>query len=216
MSLIFYAIPPSLYAAKSRIVMRAKGLEWDERLPPGGYGNSIYKEIIPSGTLPAIMEDGFRLTESEAINEYLNETHPYPPMLPEGLRARATARSLSRFHDTRLEPVLRTMFAHVAPADRDADHVTRQAELFNERLAQLARLIKPAPYLTGEDLSLADCGYPITFSMLTRLAPELGIKITWPAIVSAYFASLKEHPIVAEELESYLPAVDAWVRSETG
>jgi glutathione S-transferase len=214
MGLIFYAIPPSLYGAKTRIVMRAKGIEWEERLPPGGYGSKAYKEIIPSGTLPAIIEDGFRLAESEAINEYLNETHPNPPMLPESLRGRATARALSRFHDTRLEPVLRTMFSHVDPSRRDPNHIADQATLFHERLEQLSRLITQNPYLTGDDLSLADCGYPITFSMLERLAPELGIKINWPPKVAAYFDALKAHPIVAEELATYLHAIDAWVRSE--
>ena len=99
--------------------MRAKRLDWEDVLPPGGYGSDEYKEIVPSGTLPAIDHGGFILVDSEAINEYLNELEPHPPLWPDDLAARARARSLSRFHDTRLEPSVRALFGHVDPAKRD-------------------------------------------------------------------------------------------------
>ena len=42
--------------------------------PPDGYGSEVYRAIIPAGTIPAIDQDGFRLADSEAIAEYLDET----------------------------------------------------------------------------------------------------------------------------------------------
>ena len=44
-----YAIPVSLYCAKLRIVLRHKGLAWEEVPPPGGYGSEDYKQVVPSG-----------------------------------------------------------------------------------------------------------------------------------------------------------------------
>ena len=205
-----YSIPPSLYSAKTRLVLRAKGLEWTDVLPPGGYGSDEYKQIVPAGTLPAIDHDGFVLTESEAINEYLNEVWPDPAMLPADPRHRAQARALSRFHDTRLEPALRAIFPHVAPERRDLAFVKTQTQLLEERLAQLARIITPSPLLFGEQLSLADCGYPISFLFIETLAGLMDFTIDWPSPVKAYREALQSDKTVAAEFESYRPAILDW------
>ena len=66
-----YAIPVSLYCAKLRILLRHKGLEWEEVPPPGGYGSDEYKRVAPSGNLPALRDGDLLLGDSEAIAEYL-------------------------------------------------------------------------------------------------------------------------------------------------
>ena len=48
--LTMYAIPPSLYCAKLRILLRFKGLEWTEIPPPGGYGSAEYRALVPAGS----------------------------------------------------------------------------------------------------------------------------------------------------------------------
>lgn len=211
-----YSIPPSLYSAKVRIVLRAKQLAFEDVPPPGGYGSEAYKEIVPSGTLPAIDHDGFVLADSEAINEYLDELVPQPPMWPSDIVGRARARSLSRFHDTRLEPAVRALFGHVDPGKRDKAFVAGQAKLIAERLSQFARIARPAPLLTGDRLSLADCGYPITLLFLDILNGPMELNIAMPETLSDYFSALQEEPNVAAELESYRPALAAWVEATTG
>lgn len=205
-----YSIPPSLYSAKTRLVLRAKGLEWQDVPPPGGYGSDEYKRIVPAGTLPAIDHDGFVLAESEAINEYLNEVYPDPAMLPADPRQRAQARALSRFHDTRLEPALRAIFPHVAPARRDSAFVASQANLLSERLAQLTQISDPSPLLFGERLSLADCGFPISFLFVETLSELMEFGIDWPAGIKAYGEALQNDKTVAAEFKSYRPAVVDW------
>ena len=211
-----YSIPPSLYSAKVRIVLRAKGLAFEDVPPPGGYGSDAYKEIVPSGTLPAIEHDGFLLVDSEAINEYLNELAPEPALWPQDIRERAQARALSRFHDTRLEPAVRSLFAHVDPGKRDAEFVAGQAKLIAERLTQFDRMADPSPLLTGKALSLADCGYPITLLFLEMLNGPMDLGVALPDGIAAYFEALKREPSIARELETYRPALAAWVESVTG
>ena len=80
--LTIYAIAPSLYCAKLRILLRHKQLAWEEVPPPGGYGSDQYKRLIASGNLPALVDGSLTLADSEAIAEYLNELHPDPAMLP--------------------------------------------------------------------------------------------------------------------------------------
>ncbi len=208
-----YSIPPSLYSAKVRLVLRAKGVAFEDVPPPGGYGSDAYREIVPSGTLPAIDHGGFMLADSEAINEYLNELQPMPPMWPADMRTRAHARALSRFHDTRLEPGVRALFGHVNPAGRDTVHVGAQAVLIGERLQQLSRLMDAAPLLTGETLSLADCGYAITLTVLELLNDAMALSVFMPQDVVAYYAALKREPNVQLELQTYRPAMESWIAS---
>ena len=69
MTIKLYSIPPSVYSAKVRLVMRAKGLDFEDVPPPGGYGSDAYKALVPYGTMPAIEHDGFQLADSEAISD---------------------------------------------------------------------------------------------------------------------------------------------------
>ena len=74
--LVLYDLAISSYGCKTRILLRHKGLEWTSLAPPDGYGSPTYCKIVPSGTIPALVHDGFTLGESDAIAEYLNELAP--------------------------------------------------------------------------------------------------------------------------------------------
>jgi len=206
-ALILYATPESLSCAKLRIALRCKGVAWRELAPEGGCGAAAFRAVVPSGTLPAIDDAGFVLAESEAIAEWLEETQGPPSMLPGDARARAVQRMLSRFHDTRLEPAVRALFPLVG---RGGDAAAALA-LIAERLAQFAALARPAPLLGGESLSLADCGYPVTFAWIDLLAETVGGAVAWPEALGGYRAALAAHPAVAAEMAAYRPAMAAWV-----
>lgn len=204
-----YAIPVSLYCAKLRILLRHKGLEWEEIPPPGGYGSDDYKTIVPSGNLPAVVDGDLLIADSEAIAEYLEEKFPDPPMLPANIGQRAKVRELSRFHDTRLEPAVRALFPYLpgrtAPPEGFLD---RQSEKISARLGQLSRML-PGPSANGPMLS--DCGFPITFAWLDALARRLGFTVDWPGGVEDYRNRVANMPPVAEELADYAPKLSAFL-----
>ncbi len=212
--LTLYATPESLYCAKLRILLRRKGLAWREVAPEGGCGAASFRATAPAGTLPTIDDGGFVLSESEAIAEYLEEIHPQPAMLPGDARARAKQRMLSRFHDTRLEPAVRALFPLIGRAQ--PGRAAPALALIGERLAQFAALARPAPLLGGETLSLADCGYPVTFAWIDMLAEALGEAVVWPQALDAYRATLTAEPSAAAEMAAYRPAMAAWVAEKTG
>ena len=204
-----YAIPVSLYCAKLRIVLRHKGLEWEELPPPGGYGSDEYKTHVPSGNLPALREGELLIADSEAIAEYLEERHPEPSLLPRNPVERARSRERSRFHDTRLEPAVRALFPYLpgrAPAPES--FLAIQGADISARLAQLGRMIGPE---AGGALTLGDCGYPVTFAWLDALAPRMGIPLDWPEPIAAYRARLAALPAVSEELADYTPKLTAFL-----
>jgi len=212
--LVLYDLAISSYGCKTRILLRHKGLAWTSLAPPDGYGSPAYCKIVPSGTIPALVHDGFTLNESDAIAEYLNELAPEPAMLPEAIKERAMARALSRFHDTRIEPLLRAYFGQVAPAKRNADFIAENAALLQRRFHQLAEIRTPSPLLTGTDLSLADCGFAPSFAILDCVQGLLGFDLTLPASIIAYRAALCAHPSIHDEYATYVKALDEWAAAK--
>ena len=203
--LTVYAIPVSIYCAKLRIVLRHKGLEWEEVPPPGGYGSAEYKTVVPSGNLPALRDGDLLICDSEAIAEYLEDAHPERPMLSPDPRDRARQRDRGRFHDTRLEPALRLVFPYLPGRATPSDgFLEAQSAAISARLDQLANLLALAPG-PGEGLSLGDCGYPITFAWIDALTPLMGLDIAWPQAVMRYRGRIEAHPAVATELAAYRP-----------
>ena len=56
-----------------------------------------FREVNPMMAMPALIDgDGPALFESLAIIEYLDETHPKPPLLPKDPKARARVRGLAQ------------------------------------------------------------------------------------------------------------------------
>lgn len=205
--LTVYSVPHSLYCSKLRIMMRAKGLEFEEIAPPGGTGSPEYLSLVPTGNLPALKQAEFTLGDSEAIAEYLNEAFPMPPLLPTNVQDRARMRERGRFHDTRLEPALRALFPLVARPDQD--QIAKNAATVSMRLGQLSHLLRrPLPF------GLGDCGYPPTFLWIDVLTNALDLVIEWPQDVLDYAARLEAMPLIAQELEAYRPHADAWVASK--
>ena len=214
MTITLYNVAVSSYGAKVRIILRHKSLAWTETPPPDGYGSDAYRRIVPAGTVPAIIHDGLTLADSEAIAEYLDERFPAPPMMPGDITTRARARELSRFHDTRLEPVLRSFFGQVVPDSRDPGFIAENARLLQSRLDQLAIMASPAPLLTGDDLAIADCGFVASFAILDLLQDCLDLPATLPDSLAGYAATLANHPSVSAEDSRYRAALRDWAAAK--
>lgn len=208
--LTIYSVPVAVYCAKLRIMLNHKAIPFTELPPPGGYGSDEYRSIVPSGNLPAMIHDGFMLSDSEAIAEYIDEAFPDTPMLPNTVQPRAKAREFSRSHDTRLEPSVRVIYPQVAYATRDAAAVKSGGALISKHLSSLALLLDQNP-LDTDTLWLCDCGFAVTFAWIKAFEAALDLPVDWPPIVAAYDARLQAIPVVAAELAAYKPAMDAYL-----
>lgn len=87
-------------AYRVRIALNLKGLAYDAvpvHLARGGgeQHQADYRAINPAGLVPAFEDGGQVLTQSLAIIEYLDETHPQPPLLPGDALKRARIRALA-------------------------------------------------------------------------------------------------------------------------
>jgi len=87
-------------AYRVRIALNLKGVVPNERtfvhLRMGSQRAQDYLALNPQGLVPALeLDDGRVLTQSLAIVEYLNETHPSPPLLPADAAGRARVRAIA-------------------------------------------------------------------------------------------------------------------------
>jgi maleylacetoacetate isomerase/maleylpyruvate isomerase len=90
----------SLATYRVRIALNLTGITpevFEINLPQGKQREAEFVKINPMMAIPALIEDdGTVLFESLAILEYLDETHPDPPLLPKAPKARARVRGLAQ------------------------------------------------------------------------------------------------------------------------
>ncbi|WP_322010343.1 maleylacetoacetate isomerase [Paraburkholderia sp. J12] len=94
-----------------RIALNLKGLSYDyvpvHLVREGGEQlKSAYRQVNPDGIVPTLVDDEqHAIQQSLAIIEYLEETHPEPPLLPKSPADRAHARSLGLQVACEIHPV---------------------------------------------------------------------------------------------------------------
>jgi maleylacetoacetate isomerase/maleylpyruvate isomerase len=96
-----YSFWRSLATYRVRIALNLKGIVPDEvievNLTTGRQRDAAFRAVNPMMAIPALVDrNGPVLFESLAIIEYLDETHPDPPLLPEDPRGRARVRGLAQ------------------------------------------------------------------------------------------------------------------------
>lgn len=97
-------------AYRVRIALNLKGLEYDavpvHLVKDGGqHKTAEYLALNPQGLVPALQVDGQVLTQSLAIIEYVDETHPSPPLLPADALGRARVRAIAQAVACDIHPV---------------------------------------------------------------------------------------------------------------
>lgn len=150
-----------------RIALELKGLPYDYvpvHLVKGEHKQAGYAAVSASLLVPTLETDGGeRLGQSLAIIEYLDETHPQPPLLPSEATERAHVRALAQLVACEIHPLnnLRVLkyLTNELKVDEEAKatwyrHWVRSGlELFEKELARL-----PAgKYCFGDTPTLADC-----------------------------------------------------------
>lgn len=124
----------------------------DQKLPS-------YRSLAPQGLVPAIEQDGLVLTQSLAILEWLDETHPEPAFLPKDAAARARVRALAYAIAMDTHPVNNLRILKALKADFAAEQDAIDAWVrrwIADGFAALEELAGEGAYLSGDTPGLAD------------------------------------------------------------
>src|SRR5881409_1799149 len=92
-----------------RIALELKGLGYEYlpvHLVKGEHRQQKYAALSASQLVPTLeLDDGQFLSQSMAIIEYLDETHPNPPLLPTDALGRAHVRALAQLIACEIHPL---------------------------------------------------------------------------------------------------------------
>jgi maleylpyruvate isomerase len=147
-----------------RIALNLKGLR-AEHLPhhlrKGEQCAPAYLALNPQGFVPTLESDaGDILTQSLAIIEWLDETHPQPPLLPKDPLRRAKVRAFSMALACDTHPVQNLkVLARLRQLGLPEDEVKEWAAWANrEGLTACEKLIvtEPGPFCFGDAPGMAD------------------------------------------------------------
>lgn len=156
-------------AYRVRIALNLKGLAYEavpiHLLKNGGeQRQDEYRAINPAGLVPALQDNGATLTQSLAIIEYLDETHPQPALMPADPLGRARVRGLAMAIACDIHPIanLRVLQYLTGPLGVSEEakntwfvHWVREGLTALE--AQLARDPQTGRFCHGDSPTMADC-----------------------------------------------------------
>jgi maleylacetoacetate isomerase len=117
-----------------RIVLALKGLEWESAqvaLSQNAHNSAAYLGLNPQGRVPALESEQGLLTQSLAIIDWLEETHPNPSIYPDDAWMRAQCRAFSHVIATDIFPLQNLSTRKKLGAEFDADEA-RQATWSND------------------------------------------------------------------------------------
>lgn len=150
-----------------RMALNLKGLAFTEEmidLDAGIQHGAAYMAVNPQAVVPSlILDDGTLLTQSLAILEYLEESHPTPALLPSGAVARARVRALALIWAADHHPLIVPRIRSYLAKTMDVDEPTRTAWIrhwFSEGLrigeVRLAADADTGRFCHGDTPTIAD------------------------------------------------------------
>ena len=150
-----------------RIALALKGLSYDYvpvHLVRGEQLKPPFTDMSPTALVPLLVDGDQQLTQSLAIIEYLDETHPEPPLLPGDAFARARIRALAQDIACEIHPldnlrVLRYLVNEMKVSEDDKNRWYRH--WVETGLAAVERQLAGSPttgrFCFGDAPTLADC-----------------------------------------------------------
>ena len=155
-------------AFRVRIALNLKGIAYEPQfihLAKGAHRALDYAKVNPQALVPTLVtDDGYRLAQSLAIIEYLEETRPEPALLPPDAKARARVRSLSDLVACEIHPLnnLRTLqYLKRALGQNDDQVNTWYRHWIGDGLAKLEAMLSAGEgtgrFCHGDAPTMADC-----------------------------------------------------------
>lgn len=187
----------SPYAMSVHVALTEKGVPFrtetldlgaKANLAPGFAATSLTRRV------PTLVHDGFTLSESSAITEYIDEVFPGVPLYPAEPKARARARQVQAWIRSDLMPIrversTDVVFLRTAKPALSADALAAADKLF---AVASALLPAGADHLCGEQWCLADLDLALMLNRLVLAGDAV------PEALAAYAGRQWQRPSVQQ------------------
>ena len=145
----------SNYHNKVKFALLEKGVPFEEEIAWVGETDSA---ASPLGKVPYLKTENGVMCESAVMLEYIEQRYPQNPLLPADPFAASKVRELALFLDLHLELVARNLYPEAFFGGKVSDSVKEKVGAQLEKnVAAFAKLVKFAPFVAGDTLTLADC-----------------------------------------------------------
>jgi glutathione S-transferase len=211
-----YGVPISVHTRKVIVAAIAKGLEHEvvpvvpvipDNPPPN------WRDISPTGLIPAITDGDFTVADSTAICAYLERTHPAQPLYPQSARDYARALSLEQYAGTLFAEVVRPLFHEVFVHPKVQGVATDPAKIeavlahaVPQAFGHLDRVAR-GDFLVGKTLSMADIAVASNLVTYQYIGFDL-YRERYPRLAALFDRAL-QHPAMREALRREKPIVDS-------
>lgn len=209
-----YHYPLSPFSRKVRLCLGEKKIEvglveeryWEQ--------DADFLRRNPAGKVPVLKMGSRTMSDSIAICEYLDETHPNPALFPKNAEARCEVRRLVGWFDDKFyhevtakligERVYRKVMGTGYP---DSTNVKAGAKAVKYHLDYMARLLDERRWLAGNDMTMADFAAAAQLSCLDYTSD-----VDWNRheVLKDWYAKIKSRPafrsILADEVPGFQPA----------
>jgi glutathione S-transferase len=204
--------PLSPFCRKVRLVLSECNIPFEARIEKPWERRPEFMAVSPTGDVPVLVEgDGFALTDSTAICEYIQEIKPHPNLLGEDAKARAETRRLAGFFDRVFyQDVGMTLVAEKAlkrlrgAGTPDAVTIRQGYVALDEHMKHVNWLAEQRNWLASDRLSLADITAAAQISVIDYLGD-----VPWDTYPEArnWYARIKSRPSFRQILADTIPGL---------
>ncbi|NDV02908.1 FtsZ-binding protein FzlA [Pseudoroseicyclus tamaricis] len=209
-----YHYPLSPFSRKVRLVLAEKRIEVELVEERYWEKEAEFLRRNPAGKVPVLRLGSRMMSESTAICEYLDETHPEPLLMPKSPEARYEVRRLVGWFDDKFhrevteklvgERVFRKIMGTGYP---DSGNVKSGAKAIKWHLRYMEHLLEQRRWLAGGEMTLADFSAAAHISCLDYISD-----VDWnlSETVKDWYAKIKSRPafrgILADTVPGFQPA----------
>ena len=211
-----YGVPISVHTRKAIVVAIAKKLPY-EIVPvvPVIPGNPPpnWRQLSPTGGIPALTDGDFTVADSAAICAYLERLQPTPSIYPEAPQAYAQALSLEQYAGTLFREVVRPLFHEVFVHPKIHNIATDQGKIdavLSKAVPEIfgyLDAISTGQYLVGSSISIADISVVSNLITYQYIGFDL-YRDRFPHLAALFDRVIRE-PAMSHALEREQAVVDS-------
>jgi glutathione S-transferase len=193
-----YHAPLSPFCRKVRLTLAEKKLEVELVEERYWEQSAEFMRRNPAGKVPVLRMGGLTLSESQAICEYIEETVPNPPLMPQGAAAKFEVRRLCAWFDDKFNSEVTAMLLHekvtkklMGQGHPDSRTVKSGATAFKFHMEYMGWLLDHRRWLAGDTMTLADFTAAAHLSSLDFIGD---VDWTRSRSVKDWYAKVKSRP----------------------